>query len=541
MITDRHGELLAANAADTGGGTDRVVVVPVLLRTHPSDVDRLSALIGSASHDLHAQIGRAEATTLELHVADVPRSTGDAITASGIAGVFVTADPRRAYPAGALLGPVLGFVGVATPADVRRLPDLPAGEIVGRAGLEKQYDAVLRGINGQQCLYVDPRGVPVALGARREPVRGADLRLSIDMGLQRQLDAGLATAVRAQPRPSGRIGAAVAMDPRSGQVLAIASTPSFDNSVYGPPVDASALQDVARAPGSPMLEHVTQAVAPPGSTFKLVVAAANQAHPVFAPQRPIPTGADFTYGGHTFGNWKPMGPMNMVESIAISNDVYFYKLAVALGPDAMIDTARVLGVGQRTGIDLPAEADGYLGTPDSVRANGGTWYGGSTVILGIGQGYLQVTPLQNARWTAAVATGNLVTPRLGLAVGTGEGTYMALPAQAATPLPFAGALGPIREGMRAAVTGGTAVRLADLPAVVGGKSGTAQDGGLTDGSYDNWMTAAAPVDDPEIVVTALVQGPGQGANSAKDVVAAGLRHYLEHREAVLATGPVQIP
>ena len=217
------------------------------------------------------------------------------------------------------------------------------------------------------------------------------------------------------------------MDPRSGQVLAIASTPSFDNNVYGPPVDAAALRDVAAAPGSPMLEHVTQAVAPPGSTFKLVVAAANQAHPVFPPEQAVPTGADFTYGGHTFGNWKPMGPMNLVQSIAMSNDVYFYKLAVALGPDAMIDTARALGVGQRTGIDLPAESGGYLGTPDSVRANGGTWYGGSTVILGIGQGYLQVTPLQNARWTAAVATGRLVTPRLGLAVGKGGGTYARSP------------------------------------------------------------------------------------------------------------------
>ena len=239
--------------------------------------------------------------------------------------------------------------GVATPQDVERWPDLPPGEVVGRAGLEQQYDAVLRGINGQQCLYVDPKGVPVALGERQDPVPGADLRLSIDLGLQQQLDTSLAAAVRAQPRPRGRIGAAVAMDPRSGQILAMASTPSFDNNIYGPPVDAGALQGLAAAPGSPMLEHVTQAVAPPGSTFKLVVAAANQAHPVFAPSRAIPTGADFTYGGHTFGNWKPMGPMNMVQSLAISNDVYFYKLAVALGPDAMIDTARALGVGSGPG------------------------------------------------------------------------------------------------------------------------------------------------------------------------------------------------
>ena len=269
-------------------------------------------------------------------MADVPRSTGDAIAAAGIPGVFVAADPRRAYPTGGLLGPVLGFTGVATPTDVERIPDLPPGEIVGRAGLEQRYDAVLRGINGEQCLYVDPRGVPVALGARQEPVPGADLRLSIDLGLQRQLDAPWSP-------PSGR-----SRDRRAGSARRSRWTrdrvrssrsrarPSFDNNVYGPPLDASALRDVAAAPGSPMLDHVTQAVAPPGSTFKLVVAAANQAHPVFAPKQAIPTGADFTYGGHTFGNWKPMGPMNLAESIAMSNDVYFYKLAVALAAAAAI-------------------------------------------------------------------------------------------------------------------------------------------------------------------------------------------------------------
>jgi cell division protein FtsI/penicillin-binding protein 2/cell division protein FtsW (lipid II flippase) len=540
-ITDRHDTPLAVGAAGVGTGVDRVLVVPALVRARPADVDLLADLVGRPPGELRAQIESAPGPTLSLPVADVQRGTGDAVTAAGIAGVFVIPEPRRSYPTGALLGPVLGFVGVATPEDVQRWPDLPLGEVVGRAGLEQQYDAVLRGVNGRQCLYVDPRGVPVALGERQDPVPGADLRLSLDLGLQQRLDASLVAAVRAQPRSAGRIGAAVAMDPDSGQVLAIASTPSFDNSIYGPPLDDAALRDVAVAPGSPMLEHVTQAVAPPGSTFKLVVAAANQAHPVFAPRRAIPTGADFTYGGHTFGNWKPMGPMDMVQSIAISNDVYFYKLAVALGPEAMIDTARALGVGQRTGIDLPAESAGYLGTPDSVRADGGAWYGGSTVILGIGQGYLQVTPLQNARWTAAVASGNLVTPRLGLAVGTGTGTYTALPPPVATPVPFAEALGPVRDGMRAAVTGGTAVRLADLPAPVGAKTGTAQDGGLPEGSYDNWMTAAAPHDDPEIVMTALVQGPGTGGNSAKSVVSDGLRHYLEHRPDVVSTGPVQTP
>jgi cell division protein FtsI/penicillin-binding protein 2/cell division protein FtsW (lipid II flippase) len=538
-ITDRHGAPLAVNGVDAGHGKDRVLVTPALLRSRPADVVQLAKLTGRK--DLHTRVGTVDPTTLSLTVARVPRDVGDAVTKARIAGVFVVPEPRRWYPQRALLGPVLGFVGLATPEDEERWPGLPAGELVGRAGLEQQYDAVLRGINGRQCMYVDPTGVPVALGERQDPVPGADLRLSLDLGLQRVLAERLAASVRAQPRATGKVGAAVAMDPRSGRVLAIASIPSFDNNVYGPPVDAKALRAAAAAPGAPMLEHVTQAVAPPGSTFKLVVAAANQARPVWGPRQVVPTGAAFTYGGHTFHNWRPMGPMNLADSIAISNDVYFYKLAVALGADRLVKGARALGVGQRTGIDLPAESAGYLGSPASVEARGGTWYGGSTVILGIGQGELQVTPLQNARWTAAVATGELVTPRLGLAIGADDAPFTALPLPAPRRLSFAGELGPVRDGMRRAVTSGTATALAGLSVPVGAKTGTAQDGGLRSWEFDNWMTAAAPVGDPEIVMTALVQGPGTGLNNAKDVVADGLRHYLAHRSDVLSTGRLQKP
>lgn len=542
-IRDRHDVPVALDSAATGTGGYRVIVVPALLRARPADVTRLAGLIGRTPASLRAQMRTAKDTDPSIPVAEVPRAAAAAVTAARTAGVLVVPAPRRVYPQGALLGPVLGFVGVATAEDEKRWPDLPPGEIVGRTGLEQQYDALLRGIDGRQCLYVDPRGVPVALAGHRIPVPGADLRLSIDLGLQRRLDVGLAAAVAAQPRPEAKIGAAVAMDPRSGQVLALVGTPSFDDNIYGPPVDGRALRALNAAPGSPLLQHATQAVAPPGSTFKLVVAAANQAHPVWGPGQVVTTGGEFTYGGHVFHNWKAMGPMNLVQSIAISNDVYFYKLAVALGPDAVIETARALGVGSRTGIDLPAESAGHLGTPETAHAEGRTWYGGSTVILGIGQGDLQVTPLQNARWSAAVSTGRLVTPRLGLAIGTSVGTrtatYTALPAPAATPVPFAAALGPVREGMRAAVTGGTATRLAGLPVPAGAKTGTAQDGGLPGGEYDNWMSAVAPMDAPEIVMTALVQGPGTGANSATAVVADGLRYYLANRPGVLGTGPLQ--
>ena len=145
-ITDRHDVPVALDAADAGVGVDRVLVVPALLRARPADVDRLAVLVGRPPADLHAQLAATEGTTLSLPVADVPRPVSDAVSAAAIEGVYVVAQPRRAYPQGALLGPVLGFVGVATPEDEQRWPGLPAGEFVGRAGLEQEYDAVLRGI-----------------------------------------------------------------------------------------------------------------------------------------------------------------------------------------------------------------------------------------------------------------------------------------------------------------------------------------------------------------------------------------------------------
>ncbi|MDT7620587.1 MAG: hypothetical protein QOF99_1488 [Pseudonocardiales bacterium] len=533
-ITDRHGTPVAASADD---GRARVVAVPALTRADPAAAARLASLTGQPTAAVRAALETAPAGVLAVPVADVAAPVAAAVSRAAISGVTVVPAPRRSYPAGTALGPLLGFTGTATPAEQRRWPRLPTGEVVGRSGLEQQYDAVLRGIDGQQCVYVNPVGQPVATGPHTDPTPGANLRLSLDLGLQRVLDTSLAQAMRGQPR---RSGAAVAIDPRTGQVLALSSVPNYDANVYGPPVDNAALSKLATAAGSPMREHTAQSAVPPGSTFKLVVSTANQLHPKLPPGLAVPTGASYTLGGHTFNNWRPMGPMNLPQALAWSNDVYFYKLATLLGPDAMIDTARALGVGQRTGIDLPSESPGYLGTPASLRADGGTWYPGSTVILGIGQGYLTTTPLQVARWTAAVATGRLVTPRVGLASGTSD-AWTALPDPPAAQLPFAGALGPIRDGLRAAVTDGTAGRLADLPAAVGAKTGTAQDGSLPADSYDNWITAVAPIQDPSLVVTVLTQGPGQGENNPGPVAHDLLAYYLAHQSEIHDSSPVQQP
>src|SRR5437764_6471881 len=389
-----------------------------------------------------------------VKLGQVDAAAGERLAAARVPGVVLLPSPKRVYPAGALVGPFVGFVGADTDKDHKKWPGLPVGERVGRAGIERHYDGVLRGVAGEQCFLVDPRGRPVGLERHRDPVPGLDLRLSIDLGLQQQLSDALGAGIAGS---GGDLGAAVMMDPKSGQVLAMGSLPAQDNNVYGPPVDEAALELARSAPGHPTLEHVTQVAAPPGSTFKPVVAAADLADP--NPPLPaaavVPTGGSFSFNGHHFANWKPLGPANLVQAIAWSNDVYFYKLALALGPERVHDIGAALGAGVPTGVDLD-EVAGELGTPESLHQRGATWYPAATVVLGIGQGHVTATPLQAARWMAALATGSLVTPRLGLEFAGADHTATVLPVPGPSPLPFAGALGPLRDGMGQAVRNGTA-------------------------------------------------------------------------------------
>lgn len=529
-ITDRHGSPLAVSAR-----RDQVGVVPALVR--PGDVPALAALTSRPARALRRQL-HANRTSLDVTIASLPTAVGRRIRAAGLPGVFVVPDTRRRYPEGTSLGPVLGWTGVATPVEMARWPDLPLGALVGRTGLEQVYDPILRGTDGRQCVYVTPAGTPVTLGPYTRPHRGSTVRLTLDLGLQRELTQRLAAVLRGVPgQPRGDLGGAVVLDPRNGQVLAMASLPSYDSSVFGPPVHNRALARLSRQTASPMLEHVTQVAAPPGSTFKLVVAAANMRAGVVPPYQRLPGGGAWTLGDHTFHNWMSLPAQNLPEALAWSNDVYFYQLAWAMGPMPIIRTARSLGVGRPTGIDLPAETGGYLGTPASVARAGGTWYPGSTVILGIGQGYLTTTPLQDALWTAGVATGATVTPHLGLAYGTGLRRYTRLPWPRAHRLPFARTLGPVRAGMRMAATSGTASILTALPVSSGAKTGSAEDPSAPHGAPDSWFTAAAPFEHPRMVATSYVRGGGHGVSTSGAVVLPVMQYFFAHEQEILGAGP----
>lgn len=518
-ILDRHGVPLALNVAEY------TVAVVSLLFDGDSAATRaeLAALLGISPDELASMLhNRGE----ELQVV-VGKATPDQvrqIVDSGMPGVLIYPSGRRHYPHGSMVGTVLGHVGIADSEDMQRWPHLALGSRVGKAGIEKQYDALLRGTDGKQCIYVDPGGRPISPGERVDPIRGHDLRLHLDVEMQELATNALTDAMRTS---GGDVGAAIVMDVRTGAVLTMASVPGFDNNIYGPPVDAVALAAQLDTPGpGPLLNHVTQTAAPPGSTFKIVTAAANAEHNVLSPDAVLAGGAAYTYGGHTFRNWKPMGPNSLVGALQWSDNVYFYQLADLVGPERIASTARQLGVGQPSGIDLPGEAEGFLGTPETVGSIGGTWYPGSTLLMGIGQGTVTATPIQLARWTSGIATGAMVTPQL--AAGYGPNVTQ-VPTAAPVPLPFSDRLDPVRAGMRASASAGTAGQLATLPVPIGAKTGTAEDPSAPGEGLNAWFTAVAPFDDPEIVVSVLVRGGGFGSATAGPVVKQLLERYLAQR------------
>ncbi|WP_034269192.1 FtsW/RodA/SpoVE family cell cycle protein [Haloechinothrix halophila] len=519
VITDTSGVPLVRNGTEY-----EARVVPGLF---PDKDERAREQLADVVGVKRAEVDKAirEGTELSVRVGRIPPNVARQVAEAKLPGVLVVPSERRSYPYGEMLSTMLGFVGVADEGDMERWPNIALGATVGKSGLERQYDAVLRGVDGKQCVYVDPGGRPVAAAERVDPIAGHDLRLNLDLSMQRVATKALAKAVRTSP---GDLGAAIVMDARTGAVKTMASVPSYDNNVYSPPVDMDELRNVGKGPGLPMFNHATQVAAPPGSTFKIVVASANMKYGALPPGQVIPTGGAYTYGGHTFNNWKPMGPHNMFQAIQWSDNVYFYKLAAQLGPQKIANVARHLGVGSPTGIDLPGEASGFLGTPKTVSEIGGHWYPGSTVLMGIGQGTVTATPLQLSRWTVGVGTGKMITPQLAGSYGGAQN----IPIASTEPkrLPFANKLGPVRKGMRKSAAEGTGGQLAKLPITAMSKTGTAQDPSAPNGGTHAWFSALVPADNPQLVVTVMVRSGGYGSAVSGPVVTRILEHYLKNRD-----------
>jgi penicillin-binding protein 2 len=429
----------------------------------------------------------------------------------------------RIYRHGPQTAQILGYLREVPEEELAR-PDTPyrGGDLVGRQGVERVYDALLRGRGGEQEVVVDSRGRLVEESTTTAAAPGQDLHLTLDLRLQQEAERLL----------QDHVGVLIALDPRDGAILAMASSPSYDPNLFSRRLEQSRWQALQDAPHDPLQNRAVQNVYPPGSPFKMVVATAALMEGVVRPEERVFCNGATTLYNHRYRCWRRSGHgwVNLEEALERSCDVYFYHAGQRLGIERIADYARRFGLGELTGIDLEGEKAGLV--PDlrwSLQVRRAPWYPGETVSVSIGQGALLATPLQVARMVAVVANGgSRVEPHLWRGA--------AAPAVKADLDPEV--LKRVHRGLVAVVQApeGTG-RVARLPNFqLAGKTGTAQvvrqkswidSRELPFELRDHaWFVAYGPAEAPELLVVLLAEHGGSGSGTAAPLVKEFYERYL---------------
>lgn len=468
--------------------------------------------------------------THEQHVAVLARS-------DRLPGIGAESRAEREYGYESMLAHVLGYTGRLTKEEHEKHPNYLLTESIGKSGIEYSYERELKGVNGARKVEVDASGnVQKDLGTI--PARpGANLKLHLDVGLQQRLTEEL---VRQLQETGGEHAAAVALDPRSGGVRALVSIPSYDHTALAQgltPVEAA--QILSRA-DEPLLNRAVQGQYPPGSVFKIAVAAGALEEGVITERTVVDSSGGIRVGQWFFPDWKPggHGRTDVIKALAESVNTFFYLAgggmneARGLGIARLVAWAKRLGFGDVTGINLPGETAGFLPSPEwKQTAKGEQWYIGDTYHAAIGQGDILVTPLQLAVATSVIANGGTrYAPQLVEAFVRSDGSVIATqrPEKRDARVLRAATAALVRRGMREAVVAGSAQALADLPVTVAGKTGTAQTGS-TDVTHA-WFTSFSPYENPDLVLTILVEEGGAGDRVAVPVARNVLRWYYSERQ-----------
>ncbi len=460
-------------------------------------------------------------------------------------GVEIKARLFRQYPYGELASHVIGYIGRINAREKARIEEedeegnYRGTEYIGKLGVEQSYERELHGITGVQQVETSAGGRATRRLSSRPAIPGKNVVLSIDIKLQK-----LVEELYGQRR-----GALVALDPTTGEVLAFVSKPTFDPNLFVEGIDVESWQMLNESIDKPLLNRALRGTYPPGSTYKPFMALGALSTGKRSASAIVYDAGTWTYGGHTFRSHGDhgLGPVDMVRSIVLSSNVYYYSLANEMGVDTIHDFMKPLGFGQITGIDLPGEVRGVLPSTEwkrntYKRPEQQRWYGGETISLGIGQGYNTFTMLQLATATSVLANGGVRnTPRVVRATQDPL-SHQQQAAAAAEPLRLG--LKPehlevIRNGLVGVTTGGTSTQVfAGAPYTSAGKTGTAQ--AVTIGQKDKYNAsklsehqrdhalymAFAPAESPRIAVAAIVENAGFGAAHAAPIVRRVFDYWL---------------
>ena len=544
LIVDRNGEVLADNYS---AYTAEIVVSKVrnfnetlsdigkLIEITPGHIRRFKKLLAE-SHEFETVPLKSKLTDEEVAIL--------AANHYRLPGVEVKSRLFRNYQAGPGMAHVVGFIGRINDSDMKRLradnraANYQGSTHIGKVGLEQSYEKLLHGRVGMEQMETDSGGRSLRVLSRVAPVSGNDLKLYLDVKLQQ-----IAEQAFGEFR-----GSLVALDPRTGGVLALVSRPGFDPNLFVDGIDADTWKALNGSPEFPMVNRALRGIYPPGSTIKPFMALAGLELGLRTPNDRISDPGFYSLPGssHRYRDWKKQGHgvVDLHKAVVQSCDTYFYRLAVDMGIDKMHGFLSHFGFGEKSGIDLQGESSGLLPSREwKTRRWNKPWFLGETVIAGIGQGYHLTTPLQLAAATAMLANGGVrVEPRLVQAVRDPvTHQWVAQPSAVREKMALQpGHLEIVRQAMADVLKpGGTAsAAAAGAPYAIAGKTGTAQVVGIRQGAkYDEkrvlqqhrdhaLFVAFAPAEAPTIALAVLVENGGHGGSTAAPIARAVFDYYL---------------
>ena len=517
-LVDRKGQLLVGNRPSFS-----VLLMPEHAENLDRVVARLASALGMGEAAIRERIARrqpyrpvlikTDATLADIAVLDARRRE--------LPEVSVEVVPLRSYPLANAAAHALGRVGEITERQLQlaEYKGLGPGALVGQAGIESRYNRELMGTDGFRRVIVNSRGLEVQEAAREPPKDGPNLTLSIDASLQAAMEKAF----------EGRSGSAVALDPESGEILAMTSTPAYDPNQFTTGIEPALWASLASDPETPLMNRVIQGSYAPGSTFKVIAATAALEEGVITPETTFYCPGYLNVyntlfrcmaaGGH--------GVVDLRRAIALSCNVYFYQVGIRLEIARLAKWAKLMGLGAPTGVDLPVEASGLMPSAEwKLRVLKTPWYGGETVSVAIGQGQVSATPLQMARVAAFIANGGrLVRPHFARMAALPPGEPLVRPETIAA----------VKEGMRRVVAEGTGLRARLSTIEVCGKTGSAQVVGHArlERAPDTrellphgWFICFAPADRPRIALAVLVEHGRSGGEAAAPVARKILAHYF---------------
>jgi len=434
-------------------------------------------------------------------------------------GVNIQIEPKRFYHYGKMFAHMIGYVSEISDDELKKkeYKDYSPGDYIGKYGLEKAYEAYLRGMDGEKRVEVDSRGREVRTLEQKDPIPGNSIYLNVDLDIQAVIDKAL----------ENRRGGCIVVDPKTGGVIALVSRPAFDPNKFASGITKQDWQAIALDKAHPLQNRVIQGRYPPGSTFKIVSALKGLESGIINERTIFSCRGGFPYGGRVFRCWKKggHGSVNIHRAIVESCDVFFYNLGLKLGVDRIHEMSDIIGLGRVTGIDLPSEKDGLVPSTEwKKKTYGQPWFEGETVSVSIGQGAVWLTPAQLVQLASFVANEGInYKPHIVNRIVSPEGKVIKTfePVINTNVKLKKDTIRLVKEGMKGVVNEGSGTaygsRLENVS--MSGKTGTAQSVGEKGRNLGDhaWFIAYAPSDNPSVAISVLVEYGGHGSSAAAPV------------------------